>query len=89
MKLIEIKTLSDEHDCETCGCTWAEGGTVYVDGKKVLEKEPIAHCYGGVSYSEEELLVMALKVLGINVTVDGARFHVDYHDEDYHINEGG
>ena len=78
---IEIEVLTDDHDCETCGSNWAEGGVVRVDGKEVLRREPVAYCYGVPSFSEHELLVMALKKIGVEVTVDGEPFQVGSHDE--------
>ena len=84
IKNIEIKTLTDSHDCETCGGSWAEGGIVYVDGREVLRREPTAYCYGVPSFSESDLLVMALKKVGINVFVDGSRYNVFSHDDEYH-----
>lgn len=81
---IEIKTLSDSHDCETCGGSWAEGGIVYVDGKELLRREPVAYCYGVPSFSESDLLVMALKKLGVELTVDGRPFDIYSHDDEYH-----
>lgn len=87
MKKIEIETTSDDHDCETCGPTWAEGGIVRVDGVEVLHREPLAHCYDGVNFSETDLLVMSLKKLGVEVMVDGKPFHVCRYDEEYHGKE--
>ena len=81
---IEIETMTDDHDCETCGCSWAEGGVVYVDGKEVLRRKPSAYCYGAPSFSEHDLLVMALKKIGIELTVDGLPFQVYSHDDEYH-----
>lgn len=81
---IEIKTLSDSHDCETCGGSWADGGIVYVDGKELLRREPVAYCYGVPSFSESDLLVMALKKLGVELTVDGKPFEIYSHDDEYH-----
>lgn len=81
---IEIKTLVDSHDCETCGGSWAEGGTVYVDGKEVLRREPVAYCYGVPSFSEHDPLVMALKKMGFEVTVDRQPFEIYSHDDEYH-----
>ena len=72
MKRIEVITTYDDfHDCETCGSSWAEGGYVLVDGTEVVRVTPVAHCYGGTSVTEEELLVLALEKLGIEVLVDG------------------
>lgn len=73
---IEIKTFDDEYDCETCGSSWSSGGYVKIDGKKILTVTPVAHCYNGVSATEEELLVLALEKLGHTVTFDGAPYHI-------------
>ena len=81
---IEIETLWDDHDCETCGGSSAYGGIVYVDGKEVLRREPVAYCYGVPSFSEDDLLVMALKGLGIKVLVDGDTYYICSHDDAYH-----
>lgn len=81
---IEIETMEDNHDCETCGGSWAYGGVVTVDGKEVLRREPVAYCYGVPSFSEHDLLVMALKKIGVEVTVDGEPFQVCSHDDEYH-----
>ena len=81
---IEIKTTSDHHDCETCGGGWAEGGSVYIDGELVLEREPLAYCYGAPSFSESDLLVMALKKAGHSVTVDEHPYEIFSHDDEYH-----
>lgn len=84
MKTIEITLKDDTYECETCGMDWAQAGTVEIDGTVVLHIEPAAHCFDGVSYTESELLVMALKKVGIDVLVDGDPFHVTRHNENYH-----
>ena len=81
---IEIEMMSDTHDCETCGGSWAMGGVVYVDGEEVLRREPVAYCYGVPTFSEYDLLVMALKKIGVEVKVDGKQFEVYSHDDEYH-----
>ena len=81
---IEIQTEEDVRECETCGSSWAEGGVVRVDGKEVLRREPIAYCYGTPTYSESDLLVMALKKIDIDVFVDGERYQVCSYDNEYH-----
>lgn len=80
---VEITTHTDDYDCETCGATYAEGGSVKVDGEEVLNAPALAHCYGGSSYSESDLLVITLYKLGIEVFVDGQRYNVSYYHEDY------
>ena len=65
---IEILTWEDEHECDTCGSSWAQGGQVIVDDEIVIHEEPVAHCFGGRSFDSEELLIMALQKLGHKVT---------------------
>jgi hypothetical protein len=81
---IDIETNSDVHECETCGNSWAEGGAVIIDGVEVIRRDASAHCFGGTNYSDDELLVMALKKMGHDVFVDGDRYHVCCVDEEYH-----
>lgn len=81
---IEITTDSDSHDCETCGSNWASGGTVTVDGEVVIDRPAEAACFGGSSFDEADLLVLALHKLGHEVHVDGERYHITSHDEGYH-----
>lgn len=81
---IEIEVLTDDHDCETCGSNWAEGGVVRVDGQEVLRREPLATCFGSEHFSESDLLVMALKKLGHEVLVDGEPYKIYTHDDEYH-----
>ncbi len=81
---IDIYTNSDSHDCETCGASWAQGGKVFIDGKLIVDLPAVAHCYGASSYNEDELLVIALKEIGVNVFVDGDNYHVTCHNDYYH-----
>lgn len=81
---IRIETARDTSECDCCGTCYAEGGTVTIDGVLVLDRPPAAACYDGESYSESELLVMALAKMGHPVLVDGAPFHVTCHDPEYH-----
>jgi hypothetical protein len=81
---IEITTMVDSYDCETCGGSWAEGGVVYVDDKKVLERKPSASCFGSSSFSEADLLVMALAKLGHEILVDNYKYSLNSHDDEYY-----
>jgi hypothetical protein len=81
---IRIETETDSHDCETCGSSYSQGGKVFVDDVLVLEKPALAHCYDGRDYSDSDLLVLALAKLGHEVEVDGCRYHISSHDDDYH-----
>ena len=76
-RVINIETTSDTYECKTCGMGWAEGGYIFLDGVKVDEFEPLAHCYGGQSASSDEILLIALAHMGIDVTVDGERVHIN------------
>jgi hypothetical protein len=65
---IGIKRLSDTHDCETCGSSWADGALVYIDDALALELEPHAHCYDGTNYNDEDIFRKILEHLGHTVT---------------------
>lgn len=75
MKRIEIEWLEDEHDCDDCGTSWARGARgaiAFVDGNKVFELIPNAHCYGGTNLeSETEVYKAILDSLGYNVVEKG------------------
>lgn len=64
---IKIIWTSDDHECETCGTSWADGATVWIDGRKALELKPVAHCLGGAHYSERDVFTAILFWLGHTV----------------------
>lgn len=68
---IDIVTNSDVNDCETCGVSFAEGGSVTIDGNLIVDLPAIAHCFDGQSFSEGDLLVIALRKLGHTVNING------------------
>lgn len=68
---IEIFTETASNNCDTCGDNYDEGGYVLVDGKEVFRYDPVASCWGNANYNEGDLLFLALKALGHDVTVDG------------------
>ncbi len=55
MSKITIEWLSDVHDCETCGASYAGGAVVRVDGEVVIDLKPHAACFDGNDWSEEEI----------------------------------
>ena len=55
MSLVQIKWLTDYHDCETCGTSYAEGAEVYVEENLVIAMVPSAHCFEGISYEQEDV----------------------------------
>lgn len=75
---IEIFTQKDSDECETCGVNYDSGGYVLVDGKEVFRYDPAAYCWGCANYDTEDLLLLALKVVGIEVQHDGETPHSLY-----------
>lgn len=71
MSEIRIEWLYDEHDCETCGWSGAEGAKVYIDGELVIELEPIAHCYSGSSWDRDEVYKRILNHIGYELNDAG------------------
>ena len=64
LKHIKIEHLSDEHDCEVCGCSYASGYEVTFPDYSGFTLQPQAHCFGGKDWSEAELLEAILNHLG-------------------------
>ena len=71
---IKVNMWEDYHDCETCGYSYASGGEVCIDGELVISKPPMASCFGGDHCDHDELLILALKEVGINVDINWERF---------------
>jgi hypothetical protein len=71
-KQLTISRLSDEHDCETCGSSWAEGAEVRLNGNLILNLVPCASCFGDTSYGDSEVLLAILEHIGYAVTYDSA-----------------
>jgi hypothetical protein len=69
LKHIKIEPLSDEHDCEVCGSSWAAGFEVTFPDGSSLTLEPYASCFGGKDWREAELTEEILKHLGYT-TID-------------------
>ena len=64
MSKITIKKLSDVHDCETCGTSYATGYEVTVDGKQFGDYEPSAYCFDDISFDFNLVLQDLMKHLG-------------------------
>lgn len=64
MSTIKIEWLHDDHDCETCGPTYAEGARVWIDDELIEDFLPSAHCCAGASYNESEVYHFILTRLG-------------------------
>lgn len=68
VRTIKIQWLSDEHDCETCGNSYAEGARVFIDNE-VLEFTPYASCFGGDSWYVEDIYKEIINYLGYEIEV--------------------
>lgn len=64
---IKIEWLSDSHECDTCGTSWATGANVWIDGILTLELLPHAHCYEESHYNPDEVYKRILHQLGYEV----------------------
>lgn len=53
---ISITRLSDMFECDTCGCSYADGWSVEKDGKPWFDMKPVAHCLGGSDFTVEDLV---------------------------------
>lgn len=67
--VIEIEKLTDSYDCETCGGDYAYGAIVRLDGKEIIHLVPVAHCYNGVSYDDDEVYAKIVEYLNLPITV--------------------
>ena len=68
---LKIEWSHDEHDCETCGSSWATGATAYLDGVKIVDVKANAHCYAGSGDAElAGILAIALEKLGVEIDDD-------------------
>jgi len=67
MPTIKIEWLSDDHDCETCGSTYADGALVWLDGDLILELSPSAYCYDSTHYDEADVYRHILEKLGYEI----------------------
>jgi hypothetical protein len=64
MTRILVEKITDSSDCDTCGCSFADGARVHFDGQLVLELLPVADCDGGKSYGDDEVYAEILRHLG-------------------------
>ena len=65
---IKIEWTSDEHDCETCGWSYASGANIYFDDELAIELVPIANHFGGQTYTNDEVYTAILEKLGHTIS---------------------
>lgn len=61
---IEIEWLSDVHDCESCGESYATGAVVKFDGEVRLTMKPVAGCVNTTDYPDEAVYREIFAALG-------------------------
>ncbi len=71
--LIRIEWLSDSHDCDDCGPSYAEGAVIHIEGREPIEMLPGAHCHDGESYGEAKVYTRILEELGYRVAHEDRR----------------
>ena len=67
---IFIEWLTDSCECETCGTSYADGAVVtikFLGTLKVINLEPVAHCFDDDNYSSEAIYKRILDELGHKV----------------------
>ena len=67
---VYIEWLTDSCECETCGTSYADGAVVSIkfpNAIKVINLEPVAHCFDGDDYSVEKIYKRILDELGHKV----------------------
>ncbi|HET8689280.1 MAG TPA: hypothetical protein VFM18_21930 [Methanosarcina sp.] len=61
---INIEWMYDDHDCDTCGSSFAEGALVTFEDGRVLELFPYANCYNSISFDKDEVYSRIIEELG-------------------------
>ena len=67
---VTIEWLHDEHECDTCGTSFADGAIVTLNDETILEMIPHAHCFGGCHWNSEEVYKLILEKLGYEILED-------------------
>ena len=72
MSKLEINWSQAEYECEDCGVDTAIGAEVFLDGKLIVSKKAVAHCYNGSGDIDiTGILLIALEKLGVEITQTG------------------
>lgn len=67
MTRITIEKITDSHECETCGFSSADGARIYLDGTFHSELTPMAYCFDGTDYEDDDIYREVLRALNHNV----------------------
>lgn len=63
----KIVWLEDQHECETCGYSYAQGYKIYKDEILVIDKTPISHCYDCLNYDHSNAAFDIISLEGIKI----------------------
>ena len=67
MTSIIIEKITDSHDCDDCGLSFADGANIYLDGVLHTALKPVAYCFDSVEYDDDEIYRHVLRALDMNV----------------------
>ncbi|MBY3433588.1 hypothetical protein HFN89_05445 [Rhizobium laguerreae] len=67
MTKIRIERVQDSHECDTCGFSAADGARVFFDDVLKIELHPVAACFDGVDFDDDDIYREILRELGTNV----------------------
>ena len=65
---VQIQWSEDTHECDTCGCSWATGAVVTVDGRVVMNKPALASCWNSIDVDVVDVYKAIIEHLGCEVT---------------------
>ena len=68
-KHITITYTTADHDCDTCGSSYAESYILECNGKTYGEKAT-AHCFGNTEFTLDQVLIMFLEDNGYTFYYD-------------------
>ena len=67
MSKIVVTELQDSHECETCGTSYATGYSITVDGRVMVDLQPVAACYDANHYTLADALMELVEQYGHTV----------------------
>lgn len=70
MQKLKVIWLHDSRDCETCGCSYAQGFRAFLDGELIDEFEPWASCSGTFTIEGDDTWIRLFKHFGIEVETE-------------------
>lgn len=78
---VTITYTSDEHDCETCGSSFAESYILECDGKTYGGAARV-NCFDSTEYTVDQVLCMFLEDIGYEVYWTSEQIEDDFKEWD-------